>query len=150
MSWKPSVTVAAIAEDSGRFLVVEETIEGRLLLNQPAGHLEEGESLIEAVMRETLEETAWHFEPDSVCGVYLWRRPANGTTYLRVAFIGRVVDHDPERPLDDGIVRTLWLSRKELESEQHRLRSPLVLQALGDYLRGERYPLGVLKSILPS
>src|SRR3990172_7453068 len=114
MIWKPHVTVAAVVEREGRFLFVEEEADGRVVINQPAGHLDEHESLVTAVVRETLEETAWHFAPESLLGVYRWQNGRNGATYLRFAFTGRVTEHDPGRKLDHGIVRALWLSPDEL------------------------------------
>ncbi len=147
MVWKPHVTVAAIAERDGRFLLVEErTSEGRVY-NQPAGHLEEGESLLDAVCRETLEETAWRFVPEAVCGIYLWRHEATAQTFLRVSFCGHVDHHQPDQPLDDGILATHWLTPAELRQHRQWLRSPLVLRSLEDYLAGARYPLGVLSHI---
>jgi len=137
----PDVTVAAVAEDTGRFLLVEERINRRLVFNQPAGHVEHGETLLEAVVRETREETAWRFEPRSLIGVYLWRNPASGRRILRFAFAGAVCEHDPAQRLDRGIVRTHWLSRGELEERQARLRSPLVLRCVNDYLTGEQRAL---------
>lgn len=150
MAWKPHVTVAAIVERDNRFLMVEEKISDSLVINQPAGHLEEGESLIEAVRRETNEETGWTFEPTSLIGIHLWIHPENLTTFLRVSFSGQCTDHDPDRKLDFGIIRTLWLSRDELLEREQVLRSPLVLRCIDDYLKGERYPLSVLKSMLPT
>ncbi len=148
MAWKPHVTVAAIIERDNRFLMVEEKISGSLVINQPAGHLEEGESLIEAVKRETIEETAWNFEPKSVIGIYLWR-PANfSTTFLRVSFAGNCTDYNPAQELDLGIIRALWLSRDELTDRLHTLRSPMVLRCIDDYLSGVRYPLSLLQSML--
>jgi len=143
--WKPSVTVAAIVERAGRYLLVEEqTLEG-LRLNNPAGHLDPGESPLQAVVRETLEETAHRFEPEALLGVYLSRftRPALGEdiTYLRLAFSGRVGDRVAGRALDQGIVRTLWLRPEEIRAERARLRSPLVLRCLEDHLAGVRHPL---------
>ncbi len=148
MAWNPHVTVAAVVERDRRFLMVEETISGSLLINQPAGHLEEGESLIEAVKRETNEETGWIFEPRSLIGIHLWRHPENSTTFLRVSFAGSCSDYNPARELDEGIIRTLWLSRSELEDRKQRLRSPLVLQCIDDYLEGAGHPLSLLKSML--
>ncbi len=113
MVWKPDVTVAAIAERDGRFLFVEERASGRVVINQPAGHLEDGETFLEAVVRETLEETAWAFEPRAVVGVYVWRPAHMNRTFLRVAFSGELAGHDSARPLDHGILRTRWLSREE-------------------------------------
>jgi 8-oxo-dGTP pyrophosphatase MutT (NUDIX family) len=110
MVWKPDVTVAAVAERDGRFLFVEERASGRVVVNQPAGHLEDGETLLEAVVRETLEETAWQFQPTAVVGVYVWRPEHQSRTFLRIAFAGELGDHDPVRPLDHGILRTRWLT----------------------------------------
>jgi len=137
----PEITVAAVTEADGRFLVVEERINQRLVLNQPAGHVELGETLIEAVIREAREETAWHFEPDALIGAYLWRNPSNGRQTLRFAFTGTVSDHQPEQPLDAGIVTTHWLTRAELLERGSRLRSPLVIRCVDDYLGGMRQPL---------
>lgn len=140
MTWRPDVTVAAVVARGGRFLLIEESINGTLQLNQPAGHVEEGETLLEAVVRETLEESAWHFVPQHLLGVYQWRSPA-GRSFLRFAFTGTVKDHDATRPLDLGIVRTLWLRRGELVARAPQLRSPLVLRCVDDFLRGIRLPL---------
>ena len=147
MSWNPDVTVAAVIEREGRFLVVEERIGGRLVLNQPAGHLEEGETLIEAAVRETREETAWRLAPQALVGVYLWRNPANDRSYLRFAFCGTVEDHRPHQPLDTGIQRALWLSEAELRAQPSRLRSPLVLRCIEDFLLGKRQPLDTVAAI---
>lgn len=146
MNWKPDVTVAAIAERDGKFLFVEERSGGRVVLNQPAGHLEDGETFLEAVVRETLEETAWRFEPQAVVGVYVWRPPHAARTFLRVAFSGELHDHDPGRPLDRGILRTRWLTREQLHGP--RLRSPLVTQCLDDYLAGARHPLSLISHLI--
>jgi len=144
MTWKPDVTVAAIAENDGRFLMVEEHVGHRLVINQPAGHLEVNESFTAAVIRETLEETAWHFVPDALTGIYLWQHPERNVSFLRVTFCGKVTEHEPERPLDHGIKRTLWLSRDELEQKQPQLRSPMVIKCIDDYLAGVRYPIAAL------
>jgi 8-oxo-dGTP pyrophosphatase MutT (NUDIX family) len=141
MPQKPDVTVAAVTEDDGRFLVVEELISHQLVLNQPAGHVERGETLIEAVVREAREETAWRFEPLALLGAYLWRNPTTGRSTLRFAFTGTVSDHKPDQPLDTGIVTTHWLTRAELIAREMRLRSPLVLRCVDDYVRGVRLPL---------
>jgi 8-oxo-dGTP pyrophosphatase MutT (NUDIX family) len=148
MVWKPDVTVAAIAERNGQFLVVEERASGRVVINQPAGHLEEGETFLEAVVRETLEETAWVFAPRAVVGVYVWRPAHVNRTFLRVAFSGELAGHDAARPLDHGILRTRWLSRAELAEPRARLRSPLVLQCVDDYLAGARYPLSLISHLI--
>jgi 8-oxo-dGTP pyrophosphatase MutT (NUDIX family) len=141
MAWKPDITVAAVTEDAGQFLVVEERINHRLVFNQPAGHVEDGETIVEALVREVREETAWVFLPEAFLGVYLWRSPASGRATLRFAFCGAVADHDPSQTLDRGIVRTHWLSRVQLIERQSRLRSPLVLRCIDDYLSGRRLPL---------
>ncbi len=142
------VTVAAVIERKGRFLVVEERCAGRLVLNQPAGHLEHGESLLAAVTRETLEETGHHFTPTDVVGLYLWRAES-GTTFLRVAFCG--VAEAPSAPttLDDGIVAVHWLSREQILKRSAQLRSPTVLRCLDDYLAGNRYALDCLTYLAP-
>jgi 8-oxo-dGTP pyrophosphatase MutT (NUDIX family) len=137
----PEITVAAIAETAGRFLVVEERINERLVFNQPAGHVEHGESLLTAVVREVREETAWRFEPESLIGVYLWSSPTSGVTTMRFAFSGAVDDHQAAQPLDQGIIGTHWLSRADLQEREKRLRSPLVMRCIEDYLEGKRQPL---------
>lgn len=144
--FRPSVTVAAVAERNGRFLIVEEDIRGRLMLNQPAGHLEAAEDLIQAVVREAREETGHAFVPEALLGVYLWARPEDGLTYLRIAFRGEV-DAEPRGALDHGIVRTVWLSRDELLAMQPRHRSPLVLRCVDDHIAGVRHPLSVLAAL---
>jgi 8-oxo-dGTP pyrophosphatase MutT (NUDIX family) len=143
MVWKPDVTVAALIEREGRYLLVEERIRGRLVLNQPAGHLEEGETLLEAVIRETLEETAWTFTPEHLLGIYQWRSP-QGRSTLRFAFCGSVGTHDPARALDPPVVATHWLSRAEILARTPVLRTPLVLRCIEDHLRGLRLPLCAL------
>jgi len=142
--WKPNVTVAAVAERGGRFLLVEEdTARGRLF-NQPAGHLEPGESLLEAVAREALEETAHAFKPTALLGVYQYYSAADGVTYIRFAFTGEITGHDATRPLDTGIVRAAWLAADDIRRDAARHRSPLVIRCIDDYLAGRRYPLAVL------
>jgi ADP-ribose pyrophosphatase YjhB (NUDIX family) len=139
--------VASVIERDGRFLFVEElTPSGKRVFNQPAGHLEAGESVVAGVKRETLEETGWSFEPESVVGCYLWRHPDRTISYLRIALAGSALSHDAGRTLDEGILRAVWLAPSELEDLP--LRSPLVSQVVQDYLAGERYPLSVLKSLL--
>ena len=147
MAWKPNTVVAAVIEREGKFLVVKERSEGRLVYNQPAGHLDENEGLLTAVRREVLEETGWHFDPTALVGVYLWKHPAGHTTYLRFCFTGVVMRHDADRPLDDGIVAALWLSRQELLAQEDQLRSPLVLRCIDDYLAGVRHPLTMLHHV---
>lgn len=148
MIWKPHVTVAAVIENNGHFLLVEETTDQGLAFNQPAGHLEQGEDLISAVKREVMEETAWQFEPESIIGVQLWRRSPNFPSFVRFVFAGTVDNHDAERTLDDGIIATHWLSRAQIQDKQQQLRSPLVLTSVDDYLNGQRYPLTLLQSFL--
>ena len=148
MAFNPEVTVAAIVELDGRFLMVEERITGRLVLNQPAGHLENGETLVAAVVRETLEETGWTFEPAAVVGIYLWRPPQAQRTFLRIAFCGPALSHDAARALDHGIVGTRWLTREQLAAMGPRLRSPLVLRCVDDYLAQVRYPLELLTHLI--
>jgi 8-oxo-dGTP pyrophosphatase MutT (NUDIX family) len=150
MVWKPDVTVAAVIERDGKFLLVEERAGGRVVLNQPAGHLEHSETLQQAIARETLEETGWTFVPREIVGIYLWQ-PANlNKTFLRVAFCGRLEGHDPSRPLDHGILRTRWLDRDQLTTAQARHRSPLVARCVDDYLSGARYPLELLTHLMRS
>ncbi|HJS22497.1 MAG TPA: NUDIX hydrolase, partial [Steroidobacteraceae bacterium] len=134
MICRPELTVAAIAAERGRFLVVEERVARRRVFNQPAGHVEDGESLVEAVVRETLEETAWHFDPQFVVGIYLWKNPGNARSYLRVAFGGALLRQEPARELDTGIVSTHWFSRAQLLAHSSRLRSPLVMRCVDDWL----------------
>ena len=147
MRWNPEVTVAAIVERDSRFLIIEERINGHLVLNQPAGHLEDRETLLDAVVRETREETAWRLTPQALVGTYLWRNPANERTFLRFSFCGTVDDYRSTQPLDTGIVRTHWLTHEQLMHQQARLRSPLVLRCIEDYLGGVRQPLESVASL---
>lgn len=145
MQWKPNTTVAAIAEQDGRFLLVEESIKGNLVFNQPAGHLEHGETLMEAVKREVIEETAWEFEPQNLVGVYLYPNPHRADiTYLRFCFYGHCIKEHKGQALDEGIVRAVWLTREEIEKEHARMRSPLVVRCIDDYLNGNQYPLDLI------
>ena len=141
--WKPSATVAAVMERDGRFLFVEERIDGRLVLNQPAGHLDPGESLVAACRREVLEETAHHFEPTALVGIYRWHYAAKDVTFLRFCFAGRV-EGTAERPLDKEVVRLHWLTPAELAARKEDHRSPLVAKCVQDFLAGRRFPLEVL------
>lgn len=148
--WKPSVTVAAIIEREGRYLLVEEHTPEGLRLNNPAGHLDPGESPELGVARETLEETAHHFVPTALVGVYLSRfqREATGEdiTYLRFAYCGELGTFDEQRPLDTGIVRTLWMTPDELRASTERHRSPLVLRCIEDHMAGQRHPMGLVQT----
>ncbi|MDH3327259.1 MAG: NUDIX hydrolase [Gammaproteobacteria bacterium] len=145
MRWQPHVTVAAVIEQDNQFLLVEENIDNQLMLNQPAGHWENGETLIEAVIRETLEETAWHFVPEFLIGIYQWQHPTlPEETYLRFAFTGSLLSFEKNRQLDNPIVRTVWQDYEELLHSRARHRSPQLLLCVDDYLQGKRYPIECL------
>ncbi|HVN43142.1 MAG TPA: NUDIX hydrolase [Steroidobacteraceae bacterium] len=148
MVWKPDVTVASVVERDGEFLLVEERASGRIVLNQPAGHLEPSETFLDAVARETLEETGWTFRPDAIVGLYAWQPEHTTRTFLRVAFAGTLLHHDPDRTLDPPILRTRWLRRDQIVAAESRLRSPLVLRCIDDYLSGTRYPLALISHLL--
>lgn len=148
--WQPDVTVATIVERDGRLLMVEETSKGRLVLNQPAGHLEPDESLQDAAVREAREETRWDIRLTAFIGAYQWSAPpvaagGNGRHYLRFAFVGEALGEDPTRTLDDGIVQALWMTPAEIQQSAPRHRSPLVWHAIRDYLAGRRHPLDLLQ-----
>lgn len=145
--FKPNTTVAAIVEQNGKFLLVEEETDRGNRFNQPAGHLEDNETLIQAVIRETLEESAYEFTPESLLGVYQWKHPHNDTTYLRFAFIGKVGVHYPMQELDDGIVQAVWMSIDEIREKASLMRSPQVLTCFEDYLAGKRFPLQVITNL---
>ena len=144
MVWKPHVTVAAVVERDGRFLLVEEETESGLRFNQPAGHLECREALTDAVRRETLEETGYHFEPKALVGIYNWRNEARDLTYLRFAFSGEITGHDATRPLDDGIVAAHWLTLAEIEVRRCEHRSLMVMCCIEDWLGGQCFPLELI------
>jgi 8-oxo-dGTP pyrophosphatase MutT (NUDIX family) len=144
------VTVAAVIERDGRFLCVEELVNGRAVLNQPAGHLEPNESLHEAAIRETREETGHSFEPRHVVGIYQWHSEEAGTTFLRVVFCGPADAPAKPAPLDDGIVGFHWLTAAELRKRSRQLRSPMVLRCLDDYVAGARYPLDCVTRLAPT
>jgi len=142
--WRPSVTVAAVIERDGRFLFVEEMADGRRVINQPAGHLDPGESLAAAVSREVLEETAHRFVPTALVGIYRWRYDKEDVTFLRFAFCGRVEGVEAARALDKEIIAAIWLAPAELAARRAEHRSPLVQQCVDDYLAGRSFPLEVL------
>ncbi|WP_371228487.1 NUDIX hydrolase [Pseudomonas sp. QE6] len=147
MRWLAHVTVATLVEDQGRFLLVEEiSADKKQVFNQPAGHLEANETLLEAAVRETLEETGWDVELTAVTGIYLYTAPSNGVTYQRVCFAARPLRHHPERALDDGILGARWMTRDELAAQPERWRSHLVLRCIDDYLEGERFPLSLIRT----
>jgi len=153
--WQPDVTVATVVVDDGRLLCVEERVNGHLVINQPAGHLEPDESLTDAALRETLEETGWQVRLTAFVGAYQWKAPArpdetDGRHYLRFAFAAEPLAHDPARKLDEGIVRALWMTPGELHAAQDRHRSPLVWQAVTDHLAGRRQPLSLLQQLAPA
>ena len=148
MSWNPHVTVAAVIEKDKYFLFVEEKVAGRHVINQPAGHLEDNETLLDAVIRETYEETAWHFTPTELIGVYQWQHPQNKQTFIRFCFTGKLDAHDPHAKLDPDILDTLWLSYEDLLQNKSKHRSPLVLTCVNDYLAGKRYDLNMLQHII--
>jgi 8-oxo-dGTP pyrophosphatase MutT (NUDIX family) len=150
--WQPDVTVATVVVDAGRLLLVEESVGGKLVINQPAGHLEPDESLIEAALRETREETGWDVRLTAFVGAYQWKAPLNadgsgGRHYLRFAFAAEPVAHDPARTLDEGIVRALWMTPSELQAAQARHRSPLVWRVAADFLGGRRHPLEITQHL---
>ena len=150
--WQPDVTVATVVVSGGRLLMVEESVRGQLVLNQPAGHLEPDESLFDAALRETREETGWDVRLTAFVGAYQWKAPAGtgGRHYLRFVFAAAPVLHDPARPLDTGIVRALWMTPGELEAAGARHRSPLVWEAVRDHLGGRRHPLDLLRHVAPA
>ena len=139
--------MAAIIEKDGRFLIVEEIDNARPVYNQPAGHVEANESLLEAVMRETLEEAAYYFQPEWLTGIYRWQNPVTHGIYLRHCFCGQLIRQDLQRQLDKSILRTHWLSQRELLQQADKLRSPLVLACIEDYLAGQRFPLTLYRDL---
>ncbi len=145
MRFTPHVTVATVVEDQGRFLVVEEMADGRAVFNQPAGHLEADESLIQAALRETLEETGWEVELTAVIGLYLYTAPSNGVTYQRLCFAAKPLRQRLDHPLDAGIIAPHWLTRDELAADPRRWRSELLLRCIDDYLSGERHALSLIR-----
>lgn len=146
--WRPHVTVATVVPREGRFLLVEEDVRGRIVLNQPAGHLEPDETLQAAAVRETLEETGWHVALTCLLGVQQWSSQS-GRQFVRFTFAAEALHHDPTRALDDGILRALWMSRSEIAAVANSLRSPMVLAGVDDWLAGRRLPLDTIR-LLPT
>lgn len=146
-AFAPDITVATIVVRDGGMLLVEETVHGRVVLNQPAGHLECAESIQEAALRETLEETAWRVELTAYVGSYQWTSPLDGRCFIRFAFAARPLAHEPQRALDDGILRALWMPPSELLACAERHRSPLVAAVVEDYLAGRRLPLAAVRGL---
>ena len=142
----PHITVATVIEKDGRFLFVKEHAEKRTVLNQPAGHLEMDESLIQAAIRETLEETGWDIEITHLLGIHLYKAPSNNVTYQRVCFAGRALQQRENYSLDEGIIGPVWLTRDELLAQRELWRSPMVLRSIDDYLSGTRFPLNIFKN----
>lgn len=146
--WRPHVTVATVIPHDGRFLLVEENVRGSIVLNQPAGHLDPNESLQDAAIRETLEETGWTVALTCLLGVQQWHSPS-GRQFVRFTFAADAVSHDAKRPLDDGILRALWMTRDEIAAAGVKLRSPMVLASVDDWLAGRRLPLDTVR-LLPA
>ena len=148
MKWEPHITVAAVIERNQKFLLVEEMVEGVAVLNQPAGHWEAGETLIEAAQRETLEETGWEFYPSALVGIYRWQHPRKDETFLRFTFCGNCSDHQVSTKLDDGILNADWHNKNDiLALPETRIRSTMVTESLNDYLNGKRHDLNMLRDI---
>jgi 8-oxo-dGTP pyrophosphatase MutT (NUDIX family) len=142
--WQPHVTVATVVEDNGHYLLVEEFRDGKLVYNQPAGHLDPNESLAEAAVRETLEETGWHIDLQGLVGLALYYAPQNQTTYHRTTFYAQAIRHDPELTLDDGIERAVWMSYEDMLNAADKMRSKLVIQAVEQYRNNHKYPLSMI------
>ncbi len=148
MNWQPHITVAAVIERRQKYLLVEERADGQVVFNQPAGHWEPDESLVEAVMRETLEETGWEFYPSALVGIYRWQHPHKHETFLRFTFCGRSSSKQISNNLDDGIVNASWYSAEEiLALPEKKIRSTMVIHSLNDYLAGKRYDLDLIRDI---
>jgi 8-oxo-dGTP pyrophosphatase MutT (NUDIX family) len=148
--WTPHVVVATIVEREGRFLLIEERINGELVLNQPAGHWEPGETLIEAARRETLEEAGWDVEPTHLLGIYEWQPATLPYPFVRFAFVADALRHHPDRQLDAGIERAVWMTYDEILQAEARWRSPSVQTCIADYIAGQRYPLSLIRHLPPS
>lgn len=147
-AWQPHIVVAAVVEREGRYLIVEEFINGELRLNQPAGHWEPGETLIEGVVRETIEESGWDIQATGFLGTYVWQPDSLPYPFVRFAFVAEALRHHPERPLDAGIVRALWMTREELQERREIHRGPSVLQCIEDYEAGRVYPLASVQHLV--
>ncbi len=147
MNWYAHATVSVVIERDGRFLMVEEEAEQQRVLNQPAGHIEPDETFIQAAQRETLEETGWQVQPKAILGIYAYTSPTNGVTYHRTCFIAEVIQHFPETQLDQGIIAATWLTLDEIKQQQGKLRSPMVLRCIEDYLAGRAYPLDLINEM---
>lgn len=148
MTWVPHITVAAVIEKNEQFLIIEENTSEGIRFNQPAGHLEPNETIINAVIRETQEEAARLIEPQHLIGIYRWYCEYNKHTYLRFCFYAKEISFDPVQKLDNGIIRTLWMTQNELIEQQNKCRSPLVLQCISDYIAGKQYPMSLLQDEL--
>lgn len=147
MKWSPHITVAAVLERDRQFLFVQENIAGKRVINQPAGHLEDNETFLQATCREVLEETGWHYHPTSLVGIYHWKSPTDAETFIRFCFTGTLAEHDAKRELDNVIEQVLWLNRQDMQKRAHEMRSPLVNRCVEDYLAGKRIDLSVLNHI---
>ncbi len=147
MTWSAHVVVACVVERDGKFLLVEEDVGGARVINQPAGHWEANETLVEAARREALEESGWDVEPTEVLGIYEFKPEELDYTFLRIAFVAKAVKHHPERPLDTGIADAIWLTREELVARSHQHRGPAVIRCVDDYLGGQRYPLSLVQHL---
>jgi len=149
MPSNPHITVAAIIKKDDRYLMVKERVEGHIVYNQPAGHWEVDETLIEAVIRETQEETGWNFIPESLIAIYRWKHPEKNEVYLRIAFAGQADQHQTDQALDDGILEAMWMTREEIEAlNETQRRSALVLKSIEDYENGKRYDLDLMAEIV--
>jgi 8-oxo-dGTP pyrophosphatase MutT (NUDIX family) len=147
--WRPHVTVACVVTDGDRYLMVEEEVGGLIAYNQPAGHLDDFESLQQAAVRETREETGWTVALTHLIGIHQWRSKEHGDVVVRFSFAAKPLSHDPQQPLDVGIRRALWLTRREIADLGNRLRSPMVLMSIDDWLAGQRLPLSVVANLMP-
>lgn len=147
--WCPHVTVACVVADRDRYLMVEEEVNGCTAYNQPAGHLDDFETLQQAAVRETREETGWTVELTHLIGVHQWRSTEHGDVVVRFTFAAKPLNHDPQQPLDTGVRQALWLTRGEIAALGERLRSPMILLSIDEWLAGQRLPLSVVTSLMP-